>query len=103
MDNKIIDLVDKVLDYFNRNGFDISCIKKDDLISYVLSTKNKFNPDRGRFESYFGAITYRHILFFIKKNKVIIERNNKIESLITKDSRKLNIKYNNLREELANT
>lgn len=91
MDEDIIILVNKIFVNIsktpmgNRNG--LSLIDREQLVSLVLSYRNKFNPDKGKFETFFSTITKNCIVRLYKRDEkrimLIMDRQSKIRKLLT--------------------
>lgn len=84
MDSDIIKLVDKVINIYSKTKF--SLVNREKLISRVLFYKDKFNPNKGNFNAYFGTVTKQSMMILYKKDeeriKLVLSRNKKINQIL---------------------
>lgn len=84
MDKDIIELVDKVFDFYSKTKF--SFVNKEKLVDRVLVYKSKFNPNKGSFNAYFTTLTEHSMLVLYKKEeeiiKLVMSRNKKINQIL---------------------
>jgi hypothetical protein len=84
MDSEIKALVIKCLNGYKNTK--IGNVDIDELIKLVLSYKNKFNPNKGSFNGYFGTITKNCMIQLYKKDevriKLVMVRNEKINQIL---------------------
>lgn len=83
MDNEIKEIVSKVINYHIKNN-QINILNTNELIDLVLSKKDKFDPNKGKLESYFTTMTRRYMILLHKRDEAIIKRDNRIQRLINK-------------------
>jgi len=84
MDKDIIKLVDKVFDVYSKTK--LSLVNKKELVDKVLTYKNRFNPNKGSFNGYFGTVTKSCMLSLYKNEeeriKLVMSRNEKINQIL---------------------
>ena len=91
MDNEIIDVVNRILDFYSKGPsydslsywvFSFDRIKRNRLIDCVLSKKDKFDPSKGNLNAYFSEITKRYLTnLYHRDRKRIKNRKIKIKTI----------------------
>jgi len=84
MDSEIKALVYKCLNVYKNTK--IGNVDIDELIKLVLSYKNRFNPNKGSFNGYFGTVTKHCMIHLYKKDetriKLVMTREEKLNLLL---------------------
>jgi len=89
MDDKIKELVNKVLDRYCSTekgialGFEY--VDRNKLITMVIGKKQYYDPNKGSFDGFFSTLTKNFLIYLHKLEEVrikkTIERNRKLETL----------------------
>ena len=84
MEDEIRILVNKIIvNYTRRTNIVGAFLDQEELINKVISKKDKFDPTKGKFNSYFSYITNNYMSVLLNRHAIVSIRKNKIKKLNT--------------------